>query len=86
MMRRQKNYQMPNLDTHNLGKLLLLVGIVISTIGLLMIILSKCGIFKLPGDIEIGGKNWRIYFPILSCVIISIILTLILWIVSYLRK
>ena len=77
---------MPNLNPYNFGKLILLVGIIISSIGLSIIILNRFGIWKLPGDIELGGKNWKIYFPVVSCLIISIVLTVILWIVNYLRK
>jgi hypothetical protein len=36
--------------------------------------------------LEFGSKNWRVYFPLASCLIISIILTLILWLVSYFRR
>jgi hypothetical protein len=44
------------------------------------------GLFKLPGDFQLGGRNWRIYIPVASCIILSIILTIILWLISYFRK
>jgi hypothetical protein len=50
------------------------------------VVLGRFGLFKLPGDIEFGGKNWRIYIPLASCIIISVILTLILWLISYFRR
>ena len=77
---------MPNLEPQNFGKLVLITGIIISLIGVIIIFLGKIGLFKLPGDIEIGGKNWKVFFPIVSCIIISIVLTAIMWIVSYFRK
>ena len=77
---------MTDFHTQQLGKLILLVGIVISIIGGIIILLGKTGLFRLPGDIVFGGKNWKIYFPIISCIIISIILTVILWIISFLKK
>jgi hypothetical protein len=53
--------------------------------GGLMLVPGKLGLFRLPGDLQFGGKNWQIYFPIASCVIISIVLTLILWLINYFR-
>ena len=78
--------QMANLEPHNFGKLILITGITISLIGVVIIFLGKFGLFKLPGDIEIGGKNWKVFFPVVSCIIISIVLTVIMWMVSYFRK
>jgi len=69
-----------------IGKWLILAGITIVVFGALIVLLGKIGLFKLPGDLQFGGKNWRIYFPIASCIIISIILTLILWLINYFRR
>ena len=77
---------MTDFQPQQFGKLILLTGIVISVIGVIIILLSKTGLFKLPGDLYVEGKNWKVYFPIVSCIVISIVLTVILWIVHYLRK
>ncbi|MHB9069637.1 MAG: DUF2905 domain-containing protein [Sedimentisphaerales bacterium] len=77
---------MPNLQPQHFGKYILITGIVISVIGGIIILLGKMGISRLPGDISIEGKNWKIYFPVISCIVISFILTVILWIVGWLRK
>jgi len=69
-----------------IGKWLILAGLVIALTGALVMILGQVGLFKLPGDLQYGGKNWRVYFPIASCVIISIVLTAILWLIHYLRR
>jgi len=69
-----------------IGKWLIFTGIFIVALGALFILLGRVGFFKLPGDLEFGSKNWRIYIPIASCIIISIILTLILWLINYLRR
>jgi hypothetical protein len=69
-----------------IGKWLITAGVIIALVGIFMILLSKIGLFKLPGDFYFGGKNWRIYFPIASCIIISLILTLILWLINYFRR
>ncbi|NQT02492.1 MAG: DUF2905 domain-containing protein [Planctomycetes bacterium] len=68
------------------GKWLIAAGIAIALLGVLVIVLGRFGLFKLPGDLEFGSKNWRVYFPIASCIILSIILTLILWLISYFRR
>ncbi len=68
------------------GKWLIAAGLVIVVLGVLVIFLGRVGLFKLPGDLEFGSKNWRVYFPIASCIIISIILTLILWLINYFRR
>jgi predicted Co/Zn/Cd cation transporter (cation efflux family) len=68
------------------GKWLILMGITIVLAGGLVMILGRVGLFKLPGDLVLGGKNWRIYLPIASCIIISIVLTAILWLINYFRR
>jgi len=68
------------------GKWLILTGITIAFVGLLVILLGRTGLFRLPGDLNFGGKNWRIYLPIASCVIISVVLTLIFLLINYFRR
>lgn len=62
----------------SLGKMMLTLGIVLIVIGLLITIGEKLGLGKLPGDIFIRKGNVTFFFPVVSCIIISIILTLIL--------
>ncbi len=69
-----------------IGKWIIVMGITIALVGALVMILGRMGLFRLPGDLEFGGRNWRIYFPIASCIIISVVLTLILWLINYLRR
>jgi hypothetical protein len=61
-------------------------GLVIVLVGALLMVLSRVGLFKLPGDLQFGSKNWRVYLPIASCIIISIVLTFILWLIHYFRR
>jgi len=68
------------------GKWLILMGITIVLAGGLIMILGRAGLFKLLGDLVLGSKNWRIYLPIASCIIISIVLTVILWLINYFRR
>ena len=69
-----------------LGKWLIAAGIFIILLGGLIILLGKIGLFRLPGDLEFVSRNWRIYIPIASSILLSIILTLILMIIHYFRR
>ena len=68
------------------AKILIYTGAILLIAGLVFLLLGKIGFFRLPGDIEMGGKNWKIFVPITSSIVISIILTLILWLISFLRR
>ncbi|HUL37005.1 MAG TPA: DUF2905 domain-containing protein [Thermodesulfobacteriota bacterium] len=60
-----------------LGKMLILLGVFIILVGLLLLIGEKIPwIGRLPGDIIIKKKNFTFYFPIVTSILISIILTL----------
>ena len=61
-----------------LGKMLILLGVCIILIGFLLVIGEKIPwIGRLPGDIIIRKKNFTFYFPIVTSILISIILTLL---------
>ncbi len=65
-------------DMGALGKLLILIGVLIVVIGLLLILGEKIPwIGRLPGDLIIKREKFSFYFPITTCIIISIILTLL---------
>jgi hypothetical protein len=64
----------------NPGKILIIIGLAIAGIGILMVFGPKIPwLGKLPGDILIKKENLRFYFPITTCIIISIILTLLFY-------
>ena len=61
-----------------LGKILIVIGAIIILLGILISIAPKVPwIGKLPGDIYIKKKQFSFYFPIATCIVISIILTII---------
>jgi Protein of unknown function (DUF2905) len=62
-----------------MARLLVLLGITITVIGLAWPWLAKLGLFRLPGDIVIERGNFRFYFPITSSLLISVILSMIFW-------
>jgi hypothetical protein len=68
------------------GKWLIAAGIIITLLGVLILLLGKVGLFRLPGDLEFGSKNWKIYIPIASSILLSIILTLIFWLINHFRR
>jgi len=67
----------------NLGKILVIAGIILIIAGLIFWFAGdRLGwIGHLPGDIRIEKENFKFYFPISTMIIISVLLTLILWII-----
>lgn len=60
-------------------KLLIMIGLIVVLVGVLWPWLAKLGLGRLPGDILIERGNSRFYFPITTSVIVSIVISLILW-------
>lgn len=58
---------------------LIVIGCVIAAVGLFWPWLSKLGLGRLPGDIRIETESGGFYFPIVTCIVISAVLSLILW-------
>ena len=58
---------------------LIIIGAVLLVLGLLWPWLGKLPLGKLPGDIIVERENFRFYFPITTMVIVSILITLVLW-------
>lgn len=70
-----------------LGKILILVGGVFVIAGVVLLLFDKIPFLgKLPGDIVVRKKNFRLYFPIGTSILLSIILTVILFFVTQIRK
>ena len=61
---------------------LVALGLVLVLVGLLWPLLSKLGLGRLPGDIVIERGNVRFYFPIVTCLIVSIVLSFFLWLLN----
>ena len=60
-------------------KLLILGGIVLLIAGFAWPFLSRLGLGKLPGDIAIQTEHGGFYFPIVTCILASVVLSLIFW-------
>lgn len=67
---------------HNtaMAKWLITLGIILVALGVLWPLLAKLGLGSLPGDIRVERRGYSFYFPLTTSVIVSIVITLILWI------
>lgn len=75
------------MEMGSLGKFLILIGIVLVAVGLLMNFVGKIPfVGKLPGDIHIKKENFEFYFPLATSLVLSLLLTGILWLISYFGK
>lgn len=61
-----------------MGNLIIIAGAFLVLIGIIINVLQKFGITKLPGDILIQKENFTFFFPIVTCIVLSIIVTVIL--------
>jgi hypothetical protein len=74
--------------TQQLGRLLLSVGAMLMLIGALFYIGPKLPLRlgRLPGDIVHRGEHGTFYFPVVSCLVISVAISLIFWLINHLRR
>lgn len=66
----------------DISRFLIILGLVILAVGLLWPFLGKLGLGHLPGDIVIRRDNFSFYFPVVSCVLISLVLSLVFWLAN----
>jgi hypothetical protein len=64
------------------GKVLIIAGLVLVVVGVVWLAGERLGLGRLPGDVVIERGNTRIYFPIVTSIVISIVLSLALWLFS----
>ncbi|HEY6465726.1 MAG TPA: DUF2905 domain-containing protein [Candidatus Acidoferrales bacterium] len=71
-----------------LGKLLLVLGLAVAAVGVLLMISGRLPfrLGRLPGDISYQGRSGNFYFPIVTCIILSVALTLIMWIINFFHR
>jgi hypothetical protein len=67
-----------------MGRLLINAGILLVVVGLVILLGERIGIRlgRLPGDIQIQGRRGGFYFPIVTCLLVSAVLSLIAWLFS----
>jgi hypothetical protein len=60
-------------------KALIIIGLACLAAGLLWPMIARIGLGRLPGDIVIEGERTSFYFPIVTCIVLSILLSVVLW-------
>lgn len=72
----------------DLGKSILILGLVLAAIGAALLLAARMGLplGRMPGDLAWRGKNVQVFFPLGTCILISIVLTVVFWIISHLRR
>lgn len=72
----------------HVGRFLVIAGLVLVGLGLLVIVAGRIGfpLGRLPGDFAYRGRNVRVYFPLGTSILLSVLLTLILWAISRFRR
>ncbi len=71
----------------SIGKILILIGLIIMAIGAVFVFSDRMPFLgKLPGDIRIERENFSFYFPLGTSILLSILLTAIVWIISLIGR
>ena len=65
-----------------MNRLLVTLGIILVAAGLLWPYLARLGLGRLPGDIAIRGEHGGFYFPIVTCIVISLVISAIFWLIG----
>jgi hypothetical protein len=66
----------------DLSRVLIGLGLVLLAVGLLWPLIAKVGLGRLPGDIVIQRENFTFYFPLMTSIVLSVVLSLLLWLFS----
>lgn len=66
----------------SVGKVLILVGIVLVVVGVLWLLGEQVGLGRLPGDIVFRRERYTFYFLLATCLLLSILLSLFLWLIQ----
>ena len=76
------------MDSNTLGRTLVVIGVLIAAAGILVVLGGKVGFFglgRLPGDIRIERPGFQFYFPLATSIVISVVLSLVLYLYTRLR-
>jgi hypothetical protein len=71
-----------------LGKLLLVLGVLLAAVGAFLVLGARLPfrLGRLPGDIVYSGRHTTFYFPIVTCILLSALLTLVFWLAGHFRR
>ena len=62
-----------------MSRFLITLGLVILLIGIIWSVIEKAGVGRLPGDVIIQRDNFTFYFPIVTCILLSLVISLVMW-------
>ena len=66
-------------DMSSLGRMLLVFGLLIAAVGVLALLVGRVPFLgRLPGDIAVQRDGWSFYFPLATCILLSLVLTVVL--------
>ncbi|MBI5264769.1 MAG: DUF2905 domain-containing protein [Bradyrhizobium sp.] len=65
-----------------MSRFLIILGLVLVVAGLLWPFVGRLGLGRLPGDIVVERENYSFYFPLMTSLIISVVLSLVFWLVN----
>ena len=70
------------------GKSLILLGLVVAGLGAVLFLGGRLPLRlgRLPGDIAVTGRRGFFYFPIVTCLLLSVAFTLVMWLAGWLKK
>jgi len=75
------------MEPSQFGRVLVLVGAVILFLGLLLVVAERVPLIgRLPGDITVRGDGWTVYAPLATSIVLSVLLTLVLSVVAWVRR
>jgi hypothetical protein len=68
---------------NDLGRSLLVMGLVVALVGVVLMLAGRVPwLGRLPGDIYIQRGNWSFYFPLMTSIVVSVLLTVVFWLFS----
>jgi len=70
------------MEASQIGKYLLVAALVLAATGLILLLAGGLGVGRLPGDLSFGKKNVRVYVPIATSIVLSVVATIVLNLLS----
>jgi len=71
-----------------LGKLLVVFGLILLVVGVVFLLVGRTNfpLGRVPGDIVYRGKNTTFYFPLATSILLSVVLSLVLWVIGRMKR
>jgi hypothetical protein len=66
------------MDVSSIGKAFVVIGLVVVGLGVLLVVGGGLGLGRLPGDFSFGRGNFKVFFPLATCLLLSIVATIVL--------